>query len=62
MSYKYESRFEQLTVSKLIEELKKMPQHLPVIHEGCDCSGSARSVELSENNDYVEITRFDDEK
>ena len=47
----------QLTVAQLIEELKKMPQDAPVMHEGCDCWGVANGVNL-EKDGTVLITRI----
>lgn len=35
---------ETMSVAQLIEELKKMPQHLPVRTQGCDCYGGAAKV------------------
>ena len=46
----------QLTVSQLIEKLKKMPEDAPVWHEGCDCYGCADGVRLEEDG-TVMITR-----
>jgi hypothetical protein len=40
-----------MTVGELMEALKQLPPDLPVIHEGCDCDGYAKSVESYENND-----------
>lgn len=51
----------QYTVAELIKALSKVPGHLLVWHEGCDCWGNADGVELRhEKNgkpDFVLITR-----
>lgn len=38
-----------MTVKRLIEELQKMPQDLPVWHSGCDCKGAACAVILQKD-------------
>lgn len=52
-----------MTVGELIEALKKVDPNLPVWHEGCDCHGAARSVEVDAATEHdplgsVMITRW----
>ena len=49
--------YDTLTVTELINELKKMPPDAFVYHEGCDCIGNAHTVELDKNDGTVLITR-----
>mgnify|MGYP007017175434 CR=1 FL=1 len=54
MNYRDEG---QMTVSELIEELKKQPQDALVYHEGCDCYGAAKGVTFDEHDGTVLIGR-----
>ncbi len=55
-----------MTVAELIEELKDLPQELPVKTEGCDCYGPCSGATLEDdtwNNvrrRYVILQRDDD--
>ncbi len=47
-----------ITVAALIEQLKALPQDLPVVIEGCDCYGDASGATLIEDKEpYVLIER-----
>lgn len=49
----------QMTVSELIEALKKFPQDCVVWTEGCDCWGKAADVKFTNDEDdkYILIER-----
>jgi hypothetical protein len=48
---------DRLTVTELIERLRRMPQSAEVITEGCDCYGDAVDVEFDESDNTVLIRR-----
>lgn len=52
------SKQETMTVKELINELKKFPEDLPVITEGCDCYGPALRVIKDDIENVVEIRRY----
>lgn len=47
----------QITVEKLIDELKKYPPDALVWHEGCDCTGAASTVTYDESDNSIIINR-----
>lgn len=46
-----------MTVSELMDALKKMPPNLEVITEGCDCDGDVTEVVHDTENAIVYLKR-----
>ena len=59
----YTKRDITATVGELIKELQKFDPYLPVLTEGCDCSGNVVGTEFFESEDgdppYLLIRRDD---
>lgn len=48
----------RITVGKLLELLRELPEDTPVLTEGCDCTGGASGIDYSSVDKEVVITRL----